>query len=492
MKNPHLLLQSAIRAGAMTVVKLFGLIGRVILVRLVGAEGIGLYQMGYSLYGFLVTLFGGLPTALAIITAKKPNQGWQLLKLLSVGIIFSSGMISLAVFWEAPIIAGLLGNPGLIHALKSLAPAILAAPLLGLLRGYLQGMERFGIIAASEVIEQACRIFIMVLIIYYCLPFGIEIAVGKGLYATFLSVLISFVILTVYVSIYGAANSSRIRLSKEGVSLPMVWFFRTSLMISLTRLLVPASEFIDAILIPNRLMIAGHSPSEATSMYGVITGMAVTLVYTPSLITEALSHTMTMRIAAESQQRGGRAQTLLQLAMKLSWLWGLISGSYIFVYANELSFFLFNTGEAGQLIRYLAVIPVIVGLREMTTSILWVQDNKKIPFFGLGIGICCSIVIQYFVIAIPGYGYIGAAAGILAMELIATLWNMKEINRNVSIFKMIPLALLDTAVIICIVFAIQFADISASLTSFLATSALFFIVAGGYMLLRCKPFNVTK
>lgn len=484
MKKPHLLLQSAIRAGAIATVKLLGLIGRILLARMVGAEGIGLYQMGYSIYGFVIMLFGGLPTALAIITAKKPGQGWRLLKMLSIGIVISGGILSQIVYWQSSRIAEFLGNPALSEALKSIAPAIFAAPLLGLLRGYLQGLERFGIIAASEVIEQASRVFLMLIIIYYCLPSGLGMIIGKGLYATFLSVIISFLFLILYISHYGLYSTG----PKNASALPIKWLIRTSMIISCTRLLVPASEFIDTILIPNRLMASGYSSTEATSIFGIITGMAAVVVYTPVLITEALSHTLTMRIASEWQRKDRQKfNELLRISLKLSWLWGLISASFLFVFAKELSFYIFQTDQAGKLIKYLSALPVIVGLREMTTSILWAQDVKKVPFLGLATGICISTIIQYFTIAIPGYAYIGAAAGILSMEMVSFTWNAAAFRRNLNLLRILPSALLDVLVIggsLAVLANIK-PDSIISLPEFLVSGLFFFSLTGIYMIIRC-------
>ncbi|WP_169316523.1 oligosaccharide flippase family protein, partial [Paenibacillus riograndensis] len=115
--------QSAIRAFALFIVKLTGLIGRVILTRIVGAEGIGLYQIAYSFYGFVLMFTGGLPTTLAMASAKKPAQSWSLLKIISLGVILFGGIVSMAVFWNSPAISRFLGNPGLEYSIRGLAPS---------------------------------------------------------------------------------------------------------------------------------------------------------------------------------------------------------------------------------------------------------------------------------------------------------------------------------------------------------------------------------
>ncbi|AZK48119.1 oligosaccharide flippase family protein [Paenibacillus lentus] len=490
MKLSRLLKQSAIRAGAMAIVKLLGLVGRVVLTRLVGAEGIGLYQIAYSFYGLLLMISGGLSTALAIITAKKPWLGWHFFKWISLFLVVLGGFLSMVVFWNSPQISSFIGNPGLQYALRSLAPAIFAAPLLGLLRGYLQGLERFSIIAISELIEQGSRILFMLLIVGQLFTHGIYIAVGGGLLAAFIGVLASFTLLTIYISTV-QRNKTIVPMSVH--KLPFVWLFKASFMISLTRLLIPASDFIDAILIPGRLMAAGYDTSQATAMYGIITGMAAIMAYTPTLVTQALSHTVTIRMAHYWQHKLlTEFHKLLSVSLKAAWLWGLSAAIYIYVYANELSLFIFNTAEATEPIHYLAIIPVVVGFRELSTSILWSQDIKKVTFFGLFTGIGCSIVIQYVLIAIPGWGYFGAALGILAMEIISSLWNLIALKIPFGrLLKRLPFLLFDAMILIVSMFLISllsklWSDGPKSMFSFLAETALFFSVVGLFLYARFK------
>jgi len=492
MRQSHLLKQSTIRVGAMIIVKLFGLIGRVILTRLVGAEGIGLYQMAYSFYGFLVMLSGGLPTALAIITAKKSILGRHFLKISSLYIVLSGSIISLAVFWNSTQIAEFLGNSQLEYGLRSLAPAILAAPLLGLLRGYLQGLEKFSIIAASEVFEQGCRIFCMLLLVYHLMPMGIDRAVGGGMYATFVGAFISFAMLALFISL---DKKKLVHSPYESSTLPFVWFLRISVMISFTRLLIPVSEFIDSILIPSRLISAGYTSSEAISMFGIISGMAAVIAYTPTLVTGALSHTTTIRLAAHWQKGNhNEFHHLSRLSFKIGWLWGLTSGTFMFVYAKEFSLFIFNIEDAYLSIKYMSLIPLIVGFREMSTSILWSQDVKKIPFWGLCVGICSSIIVQYFLIGIHGLGYIGAAIGILSMEIIASAWNGRALNIGKGEFiRMLPSIILDTVAIcgtmsLIYLFVNSFQDTLLDITRFLMSGCLFGLMSGLYIYLRCVAF----
>ncbi|WP_379140939.1 oligosaccharide flippase family protein [Paenibacillus sp. sgz500992] len=488
MRIPRLIKQFVIRAGAMFVVKLIGLVGRVILTRIIGAEGIGLYQISYSFYGFILMLTSGFPTTLAIATAKAPKQGWGFLKIVSLCLILSCGLLSLGVFWNSSDVAGFLSNPGLEYAIRSLSLSLFAVPLLGLVRGYLQGLKQFGIIALSEIVEQSFRFIFMLLLVGQFLSLGVERAIGYGLYGTFMGAFISFSMLTIFISLNKETISSY---RSRDSFITLSWFVRTSLAISATRLFIPLSEFVDALLVPNRLVAAGYSASEATALYGVIYGMAVIVVYAPTLFTGALSHILTSHIVAEWQKGDKRKFiSICNTALYTCWLWGGVTGLFLFVYADELSFYIFNTDSASHVIRALAPIPLIVGFREISTSILWAQDNRKDPFFGLLSGIACSIIIQYFLVAIPGFGYKGAAIAIIVLELVASIWNMKVLRNKEVAFKGIVKPLLyDFTFGICILLGMinlfQGSEYIMNLWRFITITMLYFMTSGIYIYLRC-------
>ncbi|KAA9004190.1 oligosaccharide flippase family protein [Paenibacillus spiritus] len=488
MRIPRLLKQWAIRAGAMLAVKLIGLVGRVILTRIIGAEGIGLYQIAYSFYGFLLMLTSGFPTTLAMATAKGPKQGWRVLIRVSQCLILCCGLLSLAVFWCRKDIAVLLGNAELEYAIHSLALSLFAVPLLGLVRGYLQGMKQFGIIALSEIVEQSVRFLCMLLLIGQFLSLGVAQAMGYGLYGTFAGAFISFSLLTLFISV----NKDKMPSNRTGDAfITLSWFAKTSLAISATRLFVPLSEFLDALIVPNRLIAAGYSAAESTAIYGVVYGMAVLVVYAPTLFTGALSHILTSHMVAESQR--GKNVTFMALcrtAFSTSWIWGGVTGLFLFVYAEELSFYIFHTDSASQVIRLLAWIPLIVGFREVSTSVLWAEDIRKNPFLGLLTGIACSIVCQFTLVGIPGFGYKGAAIAILVLEGMATLWNLSVLrNKQITVAGMAKPLLMDLAFGLLVLLGIIhfFHPQSGSLLSlwrFVQVIVVYFTASGIYMYYR--------
>ncbi|WP_165972428.1 oligosaccharide flippase family protein [Paenibacillus piri] len=433
MRLPDLAKQTALRTGAIFVVKVIGFFARVVLFRLLGSEGIGLYQMAYSVYAlFLTVITGGFPTALALATAKDPGQGWRLFKGTAVFLALFGLVLGFYCYSLAPRIAVLLGDAKLEFAVRCAAPAVAIVPFLSLLRGLLQGMEYYGYIAASEFIEQVFRVAPMVVIATVWLQYGVPYAVGGSMLGAPIGAFMSLCFLLAVIATSTVHKLKIIdkaafqKLKKPGVIL----FIYSALSIFATRLIVPASDFLDALIIPRRLQAAGLSVSEATSVYGIITGMALTIVYMPAIVTSALAFTLSTKITADwelgRQERfAGRTSS----AMQIVWLWGCGSALVLFFYAGDLSFLIFSSGAAETAIRYMALAPLLSGIRELSTVALWGTGNKKTPLTGLIVGVICSLTLNYCLLAVPGFAYAGAAIGILSLELIAALWNLNGLRR---------------------------------------------------------------
>lgn len=460
-----------------------------------------MYQMVYSYYGFaLMVITGGFPTVLAMFTAKNAVRGWIWFKIISTVMVIFGGVISFCSFWFAFDIASMIGNPKLDFAIRCLAPALFAVPLLSLLRGYLQGLENYGMIALSELIEQAVRVASMLLLVVLFLHKGSPIAVGGGILGTFIGALIAFSTLILFFLLSSRKEnevSERGASSMKTIRTVLLWFFHSSLIIAFTRMLVPLSDFFDAIVIPNRLQAAGHTASEATAMFGVITGMAVIVVYMPTIVTAALSHTVTIKIVTDWREKRNKHFYLrMRKALELGWVWGGTAGLFLLVYGAELSRLIFGTDEAAAPIRYLAIIPLLVGLRELTTSMLWAQDRKKVPLTGLIVGICVSALSHYFLVRIPGFGYAGAAIGILALEFVAVVWNICALRQGWTYLFRLKLLLLDVisiagALLLVTTFFIVpiINDLSETIKTYLGM-IMFSAAAGLYILLRFFYYNI--
>lgn len=454
MKLPHLVKQTLMRANTMIVVKSVGLAGKVFITRTMGVEGMGLYQLTYFFYALvLMIISGGLPTALAMYISSHPYKGWALFKKFSVIMLLIGAVCSLLTYLLSSRIASLLHYPQLDFAIRCLSPAIFAVPLLSLLRGYLQGLEKYGIIALSELVEQMVRIGSLVILIPIFISSGLQWAVGAAILGTSLGAMLAFAFIIVVMKYKQPGGSLSAALPDRNSGFLTV--AKVSLIITLTRLLVPASDFVDAMIIPQRLQASGISSGEAVQMLGIFSGIALVVAYMPTLFTGALTHTLTMRISSDwINERFQHFYEKRNKAINLTWVWGWASSWFIFNFSSEIAQFLFRVPSAEPSIKLLALLPLIVGLREITTSLLWAQNQKRVPLMGLALGIVVNFTILYVVAAQPGLGYLSMSLGVIALELIATIWNFKVLQlfqyfKSRIVLFLIDLLFFELLIIVC-------------------------------------------
>jgi stage V sporulation protein B len=454
--------QLAFRLNAIVLVKVLGFLGRIPLYRILGAEGVGLYQVTYSFYGLIFTaVTGGFPTALALTTSKNRELGKQIFKGLLIFSLFLGGSLGFFIFFSAPHIAKALGNPNLAFAVRCISPAVCVIPLLFVLRGYLQGLEYYRSIASSELVEQAARIAVLLILTATWSQYGVPVAVGGAVLGAFSGASCALLLLCV-LFIYNSNRSSsvfreRINVPEDGLTLrikrkDLKIFIGTALAISATRIIVPLSDFLDSLIIPFRLQISGLTYEEAISIFGEITGMAATIVYLPTVFTAVLSYTLSTKVAADwKDQNKERFVHRCQTAMEMTWLWGIGTTMFLFFYSNPLSMILFDHAGASKAIRYLSVIPFFVGNRELTTTLLWCVNLKRVPINGLLLGVMISLCASFFLSAIPGFGYAGAAISIVLLEIAAASWNfIVIIKRFPSIIH--PTTLITDTLVLLLIF----------------------------------------
>lgn len=423
------------RSGILLLVKLLGMAARIPLIRLLGAEGIGLYQMAYAFYGMGLTIVtGGIPTSLALTTAENDALGRRLFKRLSWLLSLAALGAGWFCYRFSEKLASSLGNEQLAFPIRCVAPAIVIVPLLTLWRGYLQGKNSHGSIAVSELVEQVLRLTVMLLLVYMWLPSGISAAIGGAMIGAFAGA-IGAVVFLLAASRAFSSDLPAPFISKLPVEISankeIALFLYSSLTITATRFIMPLSDFLDAYIVPNRLQAAGYSMSEALAIFGQLSGMGALVVYFPTLITSALAYTLSPKLVSDfAAKKKSQFAYRSTVALRFGWLWGCITGWSMYCYAEPMAAWIFHDRSAALAIRCLAIVPVFAGLRELSTVILWANGRKKRPLQGLILAIAVSVLCNYYLTAIPGFAYAGAVIGILSLEIATTAWNLFILKKN--------------------------------------------------------------
>ena len=184
--NSKFLKGTLILTASSIVVKIIGSLNWIILSRVLGGEGIGLYQMGFPIYLMAITVSSaGVPVAISIITseklAKKDYRGAKRVFTVSLRLLLLTGLFfSSALFFGADFLINqhIIRDARAYYSIIALAPAVFFVTFLASFRGYLQGWQIMTPTATSEVVEQLTRVITMLVFADLFMPYGLAYAAG--------------------------------------------------------------------------------------------------------------------------------------------------------------------------------------------------------------------------------------------------------------------------------------------------------------------------
>ena len=164
----NFLVQGSILAVAGILVRVIGIIYRVPVQNILGQEGTTYYGAAYDVYSlFLLISSMSMPLAVSKIVSMKlaknqiKNAYRAFIGALVVG--FAIGLVvSGVIFYGAEFFAEMWGYPSAVYAIKVLAPVLLIMSVLGVLRGFFQGMGTMMPTAISQILEQVANAIVSI------------------------------------------------------------------------------------------------------------------------------------------------------------------------------------------------------------------------------------------------------------------------------------------------------------------------------------------
>ncbi len=482
-------------AGLM--VKVIGSVNRILLSRLLGGEGIGLYQMAYPVYLLLLSVSAaGIPVAISIIVAgflAQEDYGnvrqvfrVSLRLMAAVGAVLALCLV-LAAHWLVE--TGIIKDARAYYALVALTPAIFFATILASFRGYFQGHQLMTPPAVSQIVEQFIRVVTMVVLAYVLLPYGLEYAAAGAAFGAVPGSLTGLVVLGCFYRYYRKKWNSEVSCA-PGKAAPLV---RSSVLIkrllllalpvSCANVLVPVTSSIDVLLVPRFLIESGFSVAQATTQFGYLAGMAQPLLLMATIPTMSLATSLVPAISeAFALKDWQRIEEKAATAMKLCCLITVPAAIGMWVLAEPISLLLYGTRYAAAAIMHSAPAICLLGIQQVTTGMLQGMGHTQLPMVNMLLGIAAKL-IAVCQLTNAEYGIAGAAwatninFGLTAVLNILVLYHFKIKFFWGSILKIIAAALLMGAV------ALETHSVLAGFSAVTATLAAMLAAGVSYALL---------
>ena len=159
-----------------------GALYRIPLTNIMGAEGIGLYQIVFPLYSVLLTVSGGgLPSAISKTVssfhAEGAEENARRTLYISLAVLTAAGAVGSALlFFFRGRIAALQGNPDAAIAYVGIAPAVVLVSVISCFRGYFQGKLDMLPSGISQVVEQVVKMIAGLVLCSRLLVYGVPYA----------------------------------------------------------------------------------------------------------------------------------------------------------------------------------------------------------------------------------------------------------------------------------------------------------------------------
>ena len=249
------------------VVKAIGSINWILLSRILGGEGIGIYQMAFPIYLLLLQISSaGVPIAISILTAERlalhDFGGAKRVFNISFTMLTITGFIaSLAMYFGADwlISSGLIAESRAYYSIIALAPAVFFVTWISCFRGYIQGYEMMTPTAVSQIVEQLLRVIVMLGAAAILLPYGLPAAAGGASLGAGVGAFGAFLVLLYYYYKLPKASSTGESYDgpRESAKEILSRLLTLSIPISLASIMLPLTANLDLLIVPRRLLDAG-------------------------------------------------------------------------------------------------------------------------------------------------------------------------------------------------------------------------------------------
>ena len=400
----------------------------------VGAEGMGLYTLVMTLYGFALTFAtSGISLAVTNLVAAAAAKGErEVSAVLRAAVLYAlgfGGAATAVLFLFAPFFGAVaLGDLRTVLPIRILALSLLPEALLSVFTGYFVGERRVANNAVLQVAAQVFKLFLTVVLVGRVGEKGIGYAcMALALCATLTD---AFVFLMALVQL---SHARRGHSRGEGRNaFPSV--FHMAFPLATSAYLRSALLTVEHILIPRRLRLYGQSAAASIASYGILHGMALPLVLYPMAPLTSFAGLLVPEFAeSDAKADGARCKRMCEKALRAALWYGVGVSAFLSLFSEELGHIFYHNAEAGRYIAMLAPVVPIMYLDHATDQMLKGVGEQVASMWINITDSLLSVALVYLLL--PVMGVSGYALVIIIMELYNFALSFRRLRRRIR-FRM--------------------------------------------------------
>lgn len=436
-----------VAAGLIT--RLLGFINRIVVARVMGAEGVGLYMMALPtlILAMTITQFG-LPVAISkrVSEADAVRDEKKIKRILLVSLAVTGSLsvvFTIGMFLLSPIVAKyFLTDSRAIYPLLAVTPIIPIIAISSVIRGYFQGRQNMKPQAFSQVIEQIVRIGAVIVLTKLFLPYGVQFAAAGAMIAVVLGEFVSLLYMLRQFNL-----QKRFKLRKtwtnhlaEGRK-TLNELMTIALPTTGSRFIGSLTYFFEPILVAQSLAIAGLAVAESTKQYGELTGYVLPLLFLPTFLTHALSISLVPSISEASAK--GYVQTIqyrILQSIRLSLASGGVITIVFMIFPVVILTSVYGTGSGSFMLQFMAPFFLLHYIQTPLQASLQALDLARPAMWNTLIGAIIKFIVLVGLSSKPEFGIHGVAAAISIGVVVVTLLHLGVLMKHKVI--VFPAALL--------------------------------------------------
>lgn len=454
-RNSNFIVQGGILAAAGIISRIIGFIYRIPLQNTIGDAGMGYYSAAFQIYSIMLIISSySLPVAVSKLVAARTAKGQyrNARRFFHGALLFATltgGSTCLIVLFGADTLAGnIMSMPKSAIALRMLAPTLLIVALMGVIRGYFQGLGTMVPTALSQLLEQIVNAVVSVIAGIYLYEYGTKVAAllrddafapawgaaggtlgtGAGAVAGLLVLLIMFLV-----------HKRRIRknIVRDGARFIDTYgrvfslIIVTVLPVILSSTIYNISDTIDQGVFNYVMDVKGYSDIKA-EYWGIFAGKYRVLTNVPIALANALCSSMMPSLAA-CMENGERrlAKHKIAVGTRFVMIISIPCAVALAILGRPLISLMF-TGEVeipAMLLRMGSASVVFYSLSTLSNGILQGIDRMRVPVRNAAIALVLHMGILYLTISVLDWKLYGVVISCMAFGLLMCILNWISIAR---------------------------------------------------------------
>lgn len=453
------LVQGAILASAGIITKIIGVIYRIPLINIMGDQGQAYYGIAFEIYAIALLLTSySLPLAVSKLVSARVAKGerrnaFRVFKAALIFAITAGTAIGLIVFFGSDFIAGkIMAMEPSKYALRVLAPCLLVVAVMGVIRGYFQGLGTMLPTAISQILEQIVNAVVSVVGASYLFEFGKKAAETKakeylpaaygaagGTLGTLCGAIAGLLFLAFVFLAYRKIIKRQLRRDhsryQESYSDIFTVLFYTITPVILSTAVYQSTKILDAGIFSNIMDVQGMAKEKYETLWGMYTGKFNTLVNVPLAIANAVGASVIPSLTA-AVTSGNRklVYSKIQLATRFTMIISIPSMVGCMVLARPVLDLLFSGNNKVPTLLLItgSVTIVFYSLSTITNAMLQGVNRMTIPIRNAAISLVIHLVALFIMLVAFKMNIFAVIGGTIVFSFSMCVLNQRALHREIG------------------------------------------------------------